>query len=214
MKRTIIIPAAGLASRMKPLSQGVSKAMIPVNGRPLISYIIEHLDETGGFGEMIIIENELGDISEFVKRVYPLMNIKCVVQKEKLGPLHAINIGWNESKINDSMVTVWLGDTICLEKFDWTRDFVAVHSVPDPQRWCLIDDKGNLYDKPDEQVPTDKALIGVYHFVNRQDFDRAMCTGMEAPTHKGEHQIAALLEAYQTLQRFGVRQYRFQICTH
>ena len=202
MKRTIIIPAAGLASRMKPLSQGVSKAMIPVNGRPLISYIIEHLDETGGFGEMIIIENELGDISEFVKRVYPLMNIKCVVQKEKLGPLHAINIGWNESKINDSMVTVWLGDTICLEKFDWTRDFVAVHSVQDPQRWCLIDDKGNLYDKPDEQVPTDKALIGVYHFVNRQDFDRAMCTGMEAPTHKGEHQIAALLEAYQTLQRY------------
>ena len=43
MKRSVIIPAAGLATRMKPLSRGVSKAMIPVNGRPLISYVIEKI---------------------------------------------------------------------------------------------------------------------------------------------------------------------------
>ena len=68
--RTVIIPAAGLASRMKPLSKGVSKAMIPVNGRPLISYIIEHLEKSQArVSEYIVVENELGDIQEFVKRV-------------------------------------------------------------------------------------------------------------------------------------------------
>jgi len=202
MKRTVIVPAAGLASRMKPLSQAVSKAMISVNGRPIISYIIERLFSNGGFDEMIIVENELGDINEFVTRVYPHMNIKCVTQEKKLGPLHAIHVGWRESEVDDSMVTVWLGDTICLDEFDWAQDFVAVHAVPDPHRWCLIDQRGNLYDKPDEEVPTDNALIGVYHFVNGADFDTAMITAMEKPTHKGEHQIAALLETYQELQKF------------
>ena len=95
MKKTVIIPAAGLASRMKPLSRGISKAMIPVNGRPLISYIIENLE----FDEMIIVENELGDIQEFVSRVYPLKPIKFVVQEEKKGPLHAIFLGCTQQRL-------------------------------------------------------------------------------------------------------------------
>lgn len=194
MRRTVIIPAAGLASRMKPLSFGVSKAMIPVNGRPLISYIIEHLD----FEEMIIVENELGDIQEFVKRVYPHKPITFVTQEEKLGPLHAVYLGWQASQIKDAMVTIWLGDTICLEGFNWAQNFVAVHEVPDPHRWCLIDEHGKLYDKPDSPVPTDYALIGVYHFLERSDFDAAIVSGMAKPPHKGEHQIAALLEDYQS----------------
>jgi glucose-1-phosphate thymidylyltransferase len=198
MKRSIIIPAAGLASRMKPLSRGVSKAMIPVNGRPLISYIIEHLVENGGFDEMVIVENELGDIREFVNRVYKNLNIRCVIQEEKHGPLHAIHIGWKELECTDSAVTVWLGDTICLDQYNWSKDFVAVHVVPDPHRWCLIDEAGVLYDKPDTEVPTNKALIGVYHFINRTTFDKSIKRGITAPTHKNEHQIAALLKEYQS----------------
>ena len=194
--RTVIIPAAGLASRMKPLSKGVSKAMIPVNGRPLISYIIEHLEKSQArVSEYIVVENELGDIQEFVKRVYPNINFKFVHQVERKGPLHAIQLGADASD-QKGPVTVWLGDTICLEDFDFREDFLAVHQVPDPHRWCLVDHEGRLYDKPDGQVPTNLALIGVYNFESRSAFDDALEDGMAAPTHKGEHQIAALLENY------------------
>ena len=194
--RTVIIPAAGLASRMKPLSKGISKAMIPVNGRPLISYIIEHLEKSQArVTEYIIIENELGDIQEFIKRVYPNLNFKFVHQVDRKGPLHAIQLGARVSDQNGP-VTVWLGDTICLENFNFHEDFLAVHKVIDPHRWCLVDDKGHLYDKPEGQVITDLALIGVYNFVSRSAFQDALEDGMHAPTHKGEHQIAALLENY------------------
>ena len=200
MKRSVIIPAAGLASRMKPLSRGVSKAMIPVNGRPLISYIIEHLKRDLSItDEIIIVENELGDIQEFVKRVYPGQNITFVTQEEKLGPLHAINLGYQYLQDWNTQITIWLGDTICLDDFDWDSDFVAVHSVPDPHRWCLIDRKGNLYDKPDMPVPTNSALVGVYHFTHSQHFKDAITDGMNYPQHKGEHQIAALLTEYQLI---------------
>jgi glucose-1-phosphate thymidylyltransferase len=194
--RSIIIPAAGLATRMKPLSKGVSKAMIPVNGRPLISYIIEHVFKEGDVDEMVIVENEIGDISEFVARVYSTFPIKCVVQAEKLGPLHAINVGFTALEHENTAITIWLGDTICLEDFPYRRDFLAVHHVADPHRWCVVDQQGNLYDKPDTEVPTNKALIGVYNFTNRKSFNRALSVGMKKPTYKGEYQIAGLLEAY------------------
>ena len=194
--RTIIIPAAGLASRMKPLSRGVSKAMIPVNGRPLISYIIEHLEKSRALpSEYIVVENELGDIQEFIKRVYPTLNFKFVHQIERKGPLHAIQLGAKASD-HSGPVTVWLGDTICLEDFYFRDNFLAVHQVPDPHRWCLVDRDGNLFDKPEGQVLTNLALIGVYNFESRAAFDKSLERGMNAPTHKGEHQIAALLKEY------------------
>jgi len=194
--RSVIIPAAGLATRMKPLSRGVSKAMIPVNGRPLISYIIEKIYEKQDVSEVVIVENELGDIREFVSRVYPDKNIRCYVQEEKLGPLHAIDIGYKQLKDFSSNVTIWLGDTICLDDFNYNRSFLAVHRVSDPHRWCLVDADGKLYDKPDGQVPTDSAIIGVYNFTDRKAFNHGMEKGMSKPTHKGEYQIAALLESY------------------
>jgi len=196
MKRSIIIPAAGLATRMKPLSRGISKAMLPVNGRPLISYIIEKAFESNDVEEIVIIENEIGDIAEFVARVYPDRDIKCVLQGEKLGPLHAISVGYNAVEHKDTAITIWLGDTICLEDFNYRKDFLAVHKVSDPHRWCLVDSNGNLYDKPEKEIPTDLALIGVYNFTNRKAFNKSLENGMKKPTHKGEYQIAALLETY------------------
>jgi glucose-1-phosphate thymidylyltransferase len=200
--RTVIIPAAGLATRMKPLSNGVSKAMIPVNGRPLISYIIEHLEKSKTkFSEYIIVENELGDIRKFLKRVYPQLNFKFVTQRDKKGPLHAIMLGADASE-QPGPVTVWLGDTICLDEFDYNNDFLAVNKVDDPQRWCLIDHNGKLYDKLSDP-PTNLALIGVYNFTSRDIFVDSVKRGMICPTHKGEHQIAELLTEYARLSKLN-----------
>ncbi len=194
--RSVIIPAAGLASRMKPLSKGISKAMIPVNGRPLISYIIEHLEKSQDRPtEYVIVQNELNDIEEFITRVYPYLNVKYVNQYERKGPLHAIQLGAKQSNRN-ACITIWLGDTICLDDFDFNVDFLAVHQVNDPHRWCLVDKQNNLYDKPTGQVPTDLALIGVYNFVNRNSFDLALGIGMAQPLHNNEHQIASLISTY------------------
>jgi len=197
---SVIIPAAGLATRMKPLSRGVSKAMIPVNGRPIISYILDHLIKNNPLCEIVIVENEIGDISEFIHRVYSKYNIKTVIQEEKNGPLHAIHLGWKELRDKENPITVWLGDTICLDDFDYSQDFLAVNEVPDTHRWCLIDEAGNLYDKVETAVPTNLALIGVYNFSSRKNFNDAIELGMSEPKYKNEHQIASLLNNYKKLQ--------------
>jgi glucose-1-phosphate thymidylyltransferase len=202
----VIIPAAGKATRMRPLSSAVSKAMVPVNGKPIISYIIDQLFELGNPTEIVIVHNELGDIKNFVKNAYPHLyeesRIKFAQQVNPEGPLHAIKVGADEldKKLvgeEEMPVMVWLGDTICLENnLDLSKSFLVTSPVEDYQRWCLVDDECNLYDKPALPPRTDKALIGIYYFSNEKVFWSSLDKGMDKPKHKGEYQISSLLNSY------------------
>jgi UTP--glucose-1-phosphate uridylyltransferase len=44
---TAIVPVAGLATRLRPLSRGVPKALLPVAGRPVIQHIVDELAACG-----------------------------------------------------------------------------------------------------------------------------------------------------------------------
>ena len=44
---TAVVPVAGLATRLRPLSLGVPKGLLPVAGRPVIRHIIEELAACG-----------------------------------------------------------------------------------------------------------------------------------------------------------------------
>ncbi len=207
-KISVIIPAAGKATRMRPLSSAVSKAMVPVNGKPIISYIIDHLYKIADPIEIVIVQNELNDIENFVSNAYPNLykenKIRFAHQPIAEGPLQAIALGNNKLERNlllgthtDTPVLVWLGDTICLEPgFDFSRSFLVTSPVQDYQRWCLVDENCNLYDKPDVPPRTDKALIGIYYFNNSKVYQKALDKGMNHPKYKGEYQIASLLNSY------------------
>jgi UTP--glucose-1-phosphate uridylyltransferase len=44
---TAVVPVAGLATRLRPLSRGVPKALLPVAGRPVIQRIVDELAACG-----------------------------------------------------------------------------------------------------------------------------------------------------------------------
>jgi len=218
-KISVIIPAAGKATRMRPLSNSVSKAMIPVNGKPIISYIIDHLFKIAEPTEIVIVQNELQDIQSFVKNAYPKYyeegTIKFAQQDNPQGPLHAIKIGndnlrrnqlssYNlDFEVDENPVLIWLGDTICLESnFNFDKNFLAVSPVHDFQRWCMVDEECNFYDKPDVPPRTDKALIGIYYFNNSKVYQKSLDEGMDMPKYKGEYQISSLLDSYLSAGQF------------
>jgi UTP--glucose-1-phosphate uridylyltransferase len=71
--RKVVIPAAGLGTRMQPLAQGIPKEMLPIGGRPMIFYAIQEA-VLSGLEEIYIIINSRKDTlrhyleSEDVKR--------------------------------------------------------------------------------------------------------------------------------------------------
>ena len=63
-----MIFAAGLGTRLKPITDSIPKALVPINGKPLLQYIIEKL-KISGFDEIIInIHHFPEQIIEFLKQ--------------------------------------------------------------------------------------------------------------------------------------------------
>ena len=58
-----MILAAGRGERMRPLTDSIPKCLLPVRGRPLITYLIEQL-RRAGFVEIVINVSHLGTLIE------------------------------------------------------------------------------------------------------------------------------------------------------
>lgn len=193
MKRICIIPAAGLATRLRPLSNCMSKAMVPVCGKPILGHIFDILEDI--VDEVIVVTGDHGDIDEFVSRQSNRkMIIKTVKQPKAVGPLDAIGRGWSiaNATANDS-VLIWLGDTLIADREevrfisasvkDAPTCRVAVSEVQDWSRWCMAKFSENnevvYFDKPSKKPDTQNAVIGLYWFARAEDFSAALSKGLE-----------------------------------
>ena len=85
-----IIPVAGAGTRLRPLTYTQPKPLIPVAGKPIISFILDQLIELG-IREFIIVIGYLGEkIKDYIDTAYPHISREYVVQDVRLGSGHAI----------------------------------------------------------------------------------------------------------------------------
>ena len=158
----LVIPAAGAATRLRPLSSNTSKVMVRVNGKPCLDYIIEAVN--GSAQEIIVVDGQFSDIRDYCSIKHP--NIKCIKQPELNGPRDAIMHGVNSLLNPELPLVVWLGDAIILEKdMPLGTDFLLTKTVDDQSAWCMWD--GNeYYNKPTTPINNAVALVGLYSFAN------------------------------------------------
>ena len=217
MKRLVIIPAAGLATRMMPMSASMSKAMIPVAGQPILSHIIESIKDHAD--HIVVVHGQLNDIGNFLsKKNYPNVSW-CAQDPEYEGPLGAICSGMLDySKTNpylakDYYTTIWLGDTLINSSSDIdfifsdycatpNNVYLAVSKVPDWSRWSMISADGNkIIDKPKDKPDTDLALIGIYNM--NIEFYKLLDNLMNSMTYH-EEEIQDMLQHYKSRVTFDV----------
>ena len=60
MKKAMIF-AAGLGTRLRPLTDRIPKALVPINGKPMLQIVIEQLKQQG-IQEIILHRLEQGQI--------------------------------------------------------------------------------------------------------------------------------------------------------
>lgn len=160
----VVIPAAGEATRLKPLTANCSKAMIRVHGKPTIEYIVESINKSGvEVKQIIIVDGKHDDIRDWVKKS-KYDNIKCVKQGSLNGPRDAIKVGIESLESPTIPLVVWLGDAIILEEnLPLGTDFLLTKEVEDHYAWCMWDGK-KYYNKPKENIKQASALVGLYSF--------------------------------------------------
>ncbi len=187
----VVIPAAGEATRLKPLTSNCSKAMIRVHGKPTIEYIIESIYKNADqVGQIVIVDGKHNDIRDWVEKS-KYKNIKCVKQGSLNGPRDAIAVGIENLGNWECPLVVWLGDAIILEEnMPLGTDFLLTKQVEDHFAWCMYDGK-KYYNKPKENIPNATALVGLYSFACGQTASVAFCES------KG-YDISDALEDYGT----------------
>lgn len=167
-----IIPVAGAGTKLRPHTYTQPKALIPVAGKTILSYIIEQLADAG-VTEFILVVGYLGDkITDYARANYPHLNITIIHQNERKGLGHAVYL-CKEAVQGDELI-ITLGDTICeyhVEDLLARKESVlGIKKVDDPREFGVAetDESGTVtrvIEKP--QIPrTNNALVGIYKIVN------------------------------------------------
>lgn len=163
-----IIPVAGAGTKLRPHTYTQPKALIPIAGKTILSYIVDQLHEAG-INEFIFIVGYLGEkIQEYVKSTYPDLTCHFVYQNERKGTGHAVEL--TRSIVGNDEVFVALGDTICeydvKEMVNCPYSMLGVKKVDDPRKFGVaeIDEDGfidHVVEKP--AIPkSNMALVGLY----------------------------------------------------
>ena len=164
----VIIPAAGVGTRLRPHTHTAPKALLPVAGQPILGHILERLSGLKDIGTIRIVVGFLGDqIEEFVKREFHLP-VRFVRQDELLGLGYAVHLALADTP-DDNPVLIILGDTILdvdLSAFvAGPDDAIGVKAVSDPRRFGVVETDGvyvrKLVEKP-EHPASDLAVVGLY----------------------------------------------------
>lgn len=131
-----VIPAAGLGTRMLPISKGVCKEMLPITDRPALQYLVEEAVGAGITDILIItargkevIENYFDYSPDYenallkkgkeedcacLRKIAEMANITFLRQKEARGLGHAVLCA--KSFVGDDPFLVLYGDDIILSE--------------------------------------------------------------------------------------------------
>ena len=105
-----IILAGGLGTRLRSTVPDLPKCMAPVNGKPFIAYVIEHLQEQGIDTFILSLGYKSEAIIDFINRQYSSANFQFVIEEEPLGTGGAIQLACYKARTENVIATN--GDTL------------------------------------------------------------------------------------------------------
>lgn len=122
-----VLLAAGLGTRLRPLTDAVPKCLVPIHGRPLLAIWLESLD-AAGIGPFLVNTHHLAaDVQRFVELSPYHSDVTLVHEPSLLGTGGTLLA--NRSFFGRGPVLVAHADNICL--CDW-RAFVRAHENRTP----------------------------------------------------------------------------------
>lgn len=196
----IVIPMAGLGTRLRPHTWSKPKQLVSVAGETVFDHLMRSLASLPDPNqvELIAIVGYLGEqIEEHIRRKYPNLPARFVVQDDPRGQSHAIKLA--EKYLTGPMMVVF-ADTLIEADLSILKDesveaLTWVEPVPDPRRFGVasLGPDGwvtRLVEKP-QDMSNNLAIVGFYYFKEAEKLIAAIDEQMKREMHlKGEYYLA------------------------
>jgi dTDP-glucose pyrophosphorylase len=195
---TAIIPAGGQPTNKILRHTNLPDTMLPINGKPVIGYILEDLLSRGITRSVIALHDNDQHTENYVTKKFGSKLQLCIIRNESInrGLGHAIHQAL-EYVDDSSEVLIYLGDTVYRGPLDFTEDFVVTSSEFDhASHWCIIEDDGTMQcyvNKPAEYSGNGQALAGIYFFT---DGGALKATTKKIDTSLERYELYHTLDAY------------------
>jgi len=182
-----VILAGGFGTRLQAVLKEVPKAMAPVNGRPFLQYLLNHLDASGIKKVVLSVGHRCEIIIDHFGSQYKSIEIDYAIENEPMGTGGGIRLALE--KCSDENVMTMNGDTMfAIDLKDFYKKHlnhnsmisIALRKVEDISRYGSVrTDKNNSVisfgEKSKEKAPG--LINGGVYFINRQYFLNSGLTG-------------------------------------
>jgi len=170
-----LVLAGGEGTRLRPLTLTTPKPVMPLAGRPFLSFMLDWVHSYGA-DEVIL---SCGFMSDAVKSVlgdiYDGMRLRHVIEADPLGTAGPVRLAYDEGVLEER-VLVLNGDVLTdidltaeLEQHERTgaRATLALYPVEDTSSYGVVptDDEGRVtefIEKGGGEAPTDRINAGAY----------------------------------------------------
>lgn len=184
-KMHIIIPAAGYATRLYPLTENKPKALLDVKGKPILEHIIARVDELPNVTGITIVSNEkyFENFKEWADNFsgkYPIkvLNDGTTSNDDRLGQVGDIYLAIEKEHVDEDLLVI-AGDNIfnfsllpVYKVFSEKRTLVNALwdckslEVAQKQGIGVIDEEGKFVDFQEKAEKPKSTLtsLGIYFF--------------------------------------------------
>lgn len=169
----IVIPMAGLGTRLRPHTWSKPKQLVEIAGRPLIDHVLAMMDSLPRTlpREYVFITGYLGDqVQAHMDTFHPDLRVHYAEQRQMLGQSHALYQA--RTHLHGPMLMVF-ADTLVETNLAFLGDEPAeavawVREAPDPRRFGVAEADAagwvrRLIEKP-QTLDNRQVVVGFYYF--------------------------------------------------
>ena len=218
-----IVLAAGEGTRLRPLTEDKPKAMVEVDGKPILTHCFDQLVELGADEFVVVVGYRKEQVIDHFGDEYEGYPVTYTHQREPKGIAHALLTAEDHVDddfmlmLGDNIFQANLQDVVRRQREDRADAAFLVEEVPyeEASRYgvCDTNDYGEIVEvveKPDDP-PTNLVMTGFYTFAPAIFH----ACHLVQPSDRGEYEISdaidLLIQSGRTIDAIGMEGWRVDI---
>lgn len=205
--KTLILTAGKIDYTRLPFGMHQSNATIPVNGKPVISWILDDLIQKKCTDISIVIREENVRLKQLLQKHYSKrIQLDIISLNNPISILDSLQAGLTNNTLTNESIQVILGDTLIYDSFKDMEDSMFVARVKTSENWCVVktNETGGLIEMLDKiALPGDRhiALCGYYQFSN----SKTLLSCAQNAIKKGSKELSSVLLQYHAIHPLKLR---------